>query len=240
MKSISRRALLLRLLLVAVLGSGVLVRAGFIRGQHGQQNEALFAALQSDTSYNPPNPALVRRLLKEGADPNARISTTAPIPAALFWTAPREVAAIWFDVRVRRRSDETALTAATEQGDYGGADDTAAALVTLLLNRGADVNGRNGSGSTALMSACALGEDKTVALLLSRGADANLQDDSGHTALMAVPHDSTARLLLAHGAKVNLRDKDGKTALAHAVTQKSEAPADTALLQVLKSAGATL
>ena len=60
-----------------------------------------------------------------------------------------------------------------------------AKCVTLLLDRGADVNLRNTLvyQDTALMDAASRGELKIVRLLLERGADPNLKDFFGRTAL---------------------------------------------------------
>jgi ankyrin repeat protein len=57
--------------------------------------------------------------------------------------------------------------------------------VTLLLDRGADVNLRNTEvdGETALMRAAWLGDVKCVRLLLARGADPLLKTRFGNTAL---------------------------------------------------------
>src|SRR6266566_5221938 len=52
----------------------------------------------------------------------------------------------------------------------------------ILLDHGADVNARNGSGSTALMWSAA--DPARVRLLLERGADVNKASKSGRTALM--------------------------------------------------------
>ena len=63
----------------------------------------------------------------------------------------------------------------------------------MLIEKGADVNAADDTGSTPLMyvaSDAAGGEDKKTI--------------------------HAARLLIEHGADVNAVDKDGKTALAHA------------------------
>ncbi len=59
--------------------------------------------------------------------------------------------------------------------------------VTLLLDRGADVNFRNSEvyEETALMRAAWLGEIKSVRVLLARGADPKLKSRFGDTTLDA-------------------------------------------------------
>jgi uncharacterized protein len=54
-----------------------------------------------------------------------------------------------------------------------------APLARLLLDAGADVNGRGGGGFTALHTAAANGDEELVGLLLERGADPGLAADDG-------------------------------------------------------------
>ena len=101
------------------------------------------------------------------------------------------------------------------------------AVISLLLDHGADVNFRN-DFDTTLTAAAFPGHDITVKLLLEHGADVNLATPDGETPLMAavditrfsaVPPDSVqsrlrvADLLIAAGAELNTRDQEGRTAL---------------------------
>ena len=56
-------------------------------------------------------------------------------------------------------------------------------VVALLLEHGADINGRSRDGGTALHAAAFLGRIETVKFLLEKGADANLQSNIGGTAM---------------------------------------------------------
>jgi peptidoglycan/LPS O-acetylase OafA/YrhL len=56
-----------------------------------------------------------------------------------------------------------------------------AAVVTAVLDAGADVNRRGGLGDTTLHEAVAFGRDEAVAVLLARGADPRLANRSGRT-----------------------------------------------------------
>jgi len=62
---------------------------------------------------------------------------------------------------------------------FGGS----AELLTELLNHGADINGRNDRGATALFLASATGHEEQVKFLLSHGADINIASTAGYTPL---------------------------------------------------------
>jgi hypothetical protein len=55
-------------------------------------------------------------------------------------------------------------------------------MTRTLIELGADVNARSGSGWTALMRACNAGHLETARVLLDSGADATLANDEGYTA----------------------------------------------------------
>src|SRR5262249_4454171 len=93
-----------------------------------------------------------------------------------------------------------------------------AAVVALLLARGADVRARSKVGGTALMDAAARGDLAAARLLLERGAEVNAADYRGYTPLLlAAAYDGDAaelvRLLLSFGADVSA-SAEGKTALS--------------------------
>jgi hypothetical protein len=56
--------------------------------------------------------------------------------------------------------------------------------VGLLIDRGANVDAKNGEGWTPLIKAAAAGHTEIVGLLLARGADMSIADTSGRTAWM--------------------------------------------------------
>src|SRR5262249_8786407 len=101
----------------------------------------------------------VREALAGGADPNAqdRLGTTAPPPAPV---APSAAVA-------------TALIGSS------------AALVTALLDAGADVNASDKDGVRPLDFAMLYGTPATIRLLIGRGAEVNYVRHDGDTALMA-------------------------------------------------------
>lgn len=92
--------------------------------------------------------------------------------------------------------------------------------VRLLLEYGAEVNGRDKKGQTALFEAAIEGREQVARLLLEHGAEVNARDEDGGTALFEASYwgrKDLARLLLEHDAEVNTRDKKGRTALIEAV-----------------------
>ena len=94
------------------------------------------------------------------------------------------------------------------------------AVVTLLLERGADINARNNNGWTPLHHAVRHNTSAMVTLLLERGADINARDALGTTVLHHIARQSdpatvapAAAFLLDAGADINAQDEQGKTPL---------------------------
>jgi ankyrin repeat protein len=52
-------------------------------------------------------------------------------------------------------------------------------MVSLLIEFGANVNGHNAEGTSALMSACQAGHAETARILVQHGAAVNSTDHSG-------------------------------------------------------------
>ncbi len=96
-------------------------------------------------------------------------------------------------------------------------------IAKLLLENGAKVNAKNGSGATALMIAAHEGQTEMARLLLKKGADAIAKDNTyGWTALMFAADEGqteTAKLLLGKGSDVDAKDEHGETALMIAASK---------------------
>ncbi len=75
--------------------------------------------------------------------------------------------------------------------------------VGLLLDKGADLNVRDGLGETALFRAIRGGRTEAVKLLLDRGADVNVRVKAGTPLKLAEKEGlkEIVELLRAHGAK---------------------------------------
>ena len=98
-----------------------------------------------------------------------------------------------------------------------------AELVTLLLDRGVDVNSRDSDGRTALSLAASSGHLQILAQLLDRKADVEAKDVQGRTALMYAAMRgrwAVAELLLQHGCEVDAKD-EGRTPLHWGVLARS-------------------
>ena len=74
--------------------------------------------------------------------------------------------------------------AARGTGGMNGRAKQEAALVHMLLQRGAEINQQDGRGETALMLAAEGGNVLVVDILLRHGAEVNLRDNQGWTALV--------------------------------------------------------
>jgi len=110
-----------------------------------------------------------------------------------------------------------------------------AAVVQLLVARGADVRARSKVGETALMDAAARGDLAAAKLLLERGADVNAVDHRGYTPLIFAAHyDGDAvelvKLLLSRGADIQAK-AEGETALSLAARR-----GETEVTKILRTA----
>ena len=153
-----------------------------------------------------------RLLLEHGADVNAKGPDGE---TALMLAIGLKAPSIFASLLARERNGNAELPErGTASGDAAPAG--APEIITLLLDHGAEVNGKGPDGVTALMLAATFTESPARAqMLLDHGADVNAQDSEGVTALMiAIDRDApeTFKLLLGK-ADVNAQDAEGRTAL---------------------------
>jgi ankyrin repeat protein len=106
------------------------------------------------------------------------------------------------------RLNPTSLHAACEKGSVED--------VQLLLDQGADINGRDANHDPALHVALWNRRLEVAEVLIKYGADVNCREKTGWTPLMAASqlgYRDIAELLLDHGADVNAKKEDHWTAL---------------------------
>ena len=127
-------------------------------------------------------------------------------------------------------------TAAMRESD----DSEAIFVVRALLDAGADVNGTDRDGETALMKAVEYRSDiRVVQALLDAGANPNVRNRYGSTPLREASGYArnlpVVQVLLAAGAQVDARNgNDGCTALARAAQRHN----DASMVQTLLDTGA--
>lgn len=171
----------------------------------------------------------MRHLLEAGADVNAAtlVGTTPLFPAV---NASAEATRLLLD----HGADPNRATRAGVTPILFTRD---AAVISLLIARGADVRARSKVGETALMDVAARGDLAGAKLLLERGADVNAVDHRGYTALVLAAHfDGDAvelvQFLLAAGADSHAI-AEGETALSLAARR-----GETEVTMMLRKAAA--
>lgn len=93
------------------------------------------------------------------------------------------------------------------------------AKIAELLSRGADLEGNDTSGRTAVINAAWRGRTSVVDLLVELGADFNVTDYDGRTAVSWAAsngHNDIVKKLVEAGARPNVIDGDGLTPLMRA------------------------
>ena len=178
------------------------------------QTQLIDAAERGDT-------AIVRRLLQESANINARDERgRTPVMAATHGNHADTVAALiqaGADINIRdNRMDNPFL--------YAGAEGLLD-ILKLTIAAGADTKLTNRFGGTALIPAAERGHVAVVEQLLTHtDVDVNHINNLGWTALLEAivlsdggpRHQQIVQLLVDHGADVNIPDKHGVTPLQHA------------------------
>ena len=97
-------------------------------------------------------------------------------------------------------------------------------ILSLLLEHGADLEGRGRYGGTPLHRASSSGKVEAGQSLLDRGADINAQEEDGWTPLILAAMNRNVefvRMLLERGASIDVQCNDSRTSLHFAVEYNS-------------------
>jgi ankyrin repeat protein len=154
-------------------------------------------------------------LLDHGADPNHADNAGA---TALIWAIPNEPKVRLLLERGARVNTASKLTGRTPLLIAAGRPG-AAAVVQLLLEKGADPKARDIRGESTIFRAAFSGDMEVLRLLVDRGADVNARTNENFTALMeAAVHGngSMIEMLLSRAADTKAHDEEGNTALTSA------------------------
>jgi len=146
---------------------------------------------------------LVEALFRHGAHPDADTEVEALSTASLLEKEDMLRVLLAHGLNINAKSGESSRTALMNIVW----NENAVQGVERLLARGADVNQRDASGTTALMLAAPQGSLPLVRLLLAKGADPNLVNARGESALSCARyyhHSEAVTVLLEHGAKEDL------------------------------------
>ena len=185
---------------LAALAAAVVVSSVLVQAQ-ATRSAVADAAMAKDA-------ALVRQLLKSGADANG---SQGDGMSALHWASLHGDAALaemlivaGANVRATTRiGGFTALHLASQAGK--------APVVAPLVKGRAPVDARTATGATALMLAAGAGSAEIVRTLAEAGADLNLTETAnGQSALMFAAsggRTEAAAVLIAKGADVTLRSR---------------------------------
>jgi ankyrin repeat protein len=120
-----------------------------------------------------------------------------------------------------QRSQHTALSIASSTYNDGFKPKELEDIITMLLDKGADVNSQCKFGRTLLFSAASYGNSVICNHFLKRGANVNMLDGEGWTPLLRacyyVCNEETVSLLLEKGADTSIQTRIGHTALSLAL-----------------------
>ena len=160
---------------------------------------------------------IVELLTTHGADVNAaRTHGTTPLEYAMFDAVDIPVMELLLSHGASVDTKNRALRSAAGLQNVGPGQDEHE-LVRLLLTSGAEANGKDRSGRTALHEAASMGHNETIKVLLAHGADVNAAGTLGYTPLHEAigPYSpiETVELLLLEGAVANAKNDRGQTPL---------------------------
>ena len=168
-------------------------------------------------------PEMMQLLIQHGADINTRYKRNSTL--------------LHLVLAVRTEFVQFVIQADITDQDYEHRflRDTTAVAVEALIQKGVDVNARDGDNSTPLHLALSKShvDPKTLRLLLQHGADVKARDKDGLTPLHCAScwaEVESVQLLIQHGADVDARDKKNSTPLHLALSKGHVDPETLRLL----------
>ncbi len=140
--------------------------------------QALYLAIKGGSSV-----AVVKALLKNGADPNVTYKGFHPLVRAAETGGRDEKRSELVRVLLDHGADVNATDSFKMTSIMRAAQGGFPLTVKTLIAKGGDVNLVDERGRTALIWAASSRRLDAVSTLLSKGADRNIMDQNGHTAL---------------------------------------------------------
>lgn len=171
-------------------------------------NKRLLEAARNSADINQ-----IRKLLQEGADPNAKQWYNGTALHAAAADGNTEIVKLLLDagadVNAKDKSGQTIL--------HWSVQDENLSVIELLIKRGADIDAVSKYNDTPLHYAArnSFSQAGAVLLLLEAGADVNALNTEGQTALYNAAKKGNIfcmQVLLDHGCDPEIRDIHGKTA----------------------------
>jgi ankyrin repeat protein len=194
--------------------------------------EPVFNGTALHRAAGPGHLELVRLLLENGANPNARDKNgQTPLHMARTGAIVEILLRYHADITLRANDGMTVLHwACVAQIPGEGA-------VQTFLSRGADIEARDQRGWTPLHWAAFSGATPTMTVLTSHRAQVNARANDGATPLYEAAsqgHLDAVQLLLANGADPNARDNTGDTPLSIAIEHARNITFDSPLMTEVK------
>jgi ankyrin repeat protein len=175
------------------------------------------------TAANNGDLSQLRKLLRDGADPNEHTGTGK---TALHYAAQSKNVAVvealiraGANVNSEMTGNVTPLMLSLDMA-FGQPE-----IALALIRAGANINVADKNGDTALIIAATESSGEVFRILLEKGANPNARDLNGETALHYVAMNAIldrAKLLLDYGADPTIRNQMGKTPYEDAETTNPE------------------